>query len=84
MEEKRIDTIFLDIAKAFDKVDHKILLEKVKKHGIGGKIGRLIEEFLKDRKFRVVVNGYVGRRERNLRSSSGNGTGGRTVCYYDL
>ena len=47
MEEKRIDTVFLDFAKAFDKVDHKILLEKVKKHGIGGKIGRWIEEFLK-------------------------------------
>ena len=28
---KRLDTIFLDFAKAFDKVDHKILLEKVKK-----------------------------------------------------
>merc|ERR1712121_450192 len=40
-------------------VDHKILLEKVKKHGIGGKIGRWIEEFLKDRKFRVVVNGCM-------------------------
>ena len=36
---------FLDFTKAFDKVDHEILLEKVKKHGIGGKIGRWIEEF---------------------------------------
>ena len=36
-EGKRLDTVFLDFAKAFDKVDHTILLEKVKKHGIGGK-----------------------------------------------
>merc|ERR1712121_45952 len=58
-EGKTTDTVYLDFAKAFDKVDHKILLEKVKKHGIGGKIGRWIEEFLKDRKFRVVVNGCM-------------------------
>ena len=73
MEEKRIDTIFLDFAKAFDKVDHKILLEKVKKHGIGGKIGRWIEEFLKDRKFRVVVNGYMSE-EENVISGVPQGT----------
>jgi len=27
---KRLDTVSLDFAKAFDKVDHEILLEKVK------------------------------------------------------
>merc|ERR1712074_392555 len=65
-EGKRLDTVFLDFAKAFDKVDHNILLEKVKKHGIGGKIGRWIMEFLNGRKFRVVANdicvkpGYFG------------------------
>ena len=29
-EGKRLDTVYLDFAKAFDKVDHEILLEKVK------------------------------------------------------
>ena len=62
-EGKRLDTVFLDFAKAFDKVDHTILLEKVKKHGIGGKIGRWIMEFLKERKFRVVANGCMSREE---------------------
>jgi hypothetical protein len=56
MEGKRLDTIFLDFAKAFDKVDHEILLEKIRTHKISGKIGKWIREFLKDRKFRVVAN----------------------------
>ena len=51
--------MYLDFAKAFDKVDHEILLEKVKKHKISGKIGKWIREFLTDRKFKVVVNGCM-------------------------
>ena len=58
-EGKRLDTVYLDFAKAFDKVDHDILLEKIKKHKISGKIGNWIREFLSDRKFRVVVNGCM-------------------------
>ena len=37
-EDTRIDTVFLDFAKAFDKVDHDILLQKVFNHKIKGKI----------------------------------------------
>ena len=48
MEVKRMDTVFLDLAKAFDKVDHKILLEKVRLHKISGKLGKWIEELLKE------------------------------------
>merc|ERR1712236_99116 len=62
-EGKRMDTVFLDFAKAFDKVNHSILLEKVKKHCIGCKIGRWIMEFLRGRKFRVVANGSMSREE---------------------
>jgi len=58
-EGKRLDTVYLDFAKAFDKVDHEILLEKVKKHKISGKIGKWIREFLTDRKFKVVANGCM-------------------------
>ena len=58
-EGKQLDTIFLDFAKAFDKVDHEILLEKVRKHKISGKIGKWIKEFLTDRKFKVVANGCM-------------------------
>ena len=62
-EGTRIDTVFLDFAKAFDKVDHGILLRKIKEHGIGGKIGKWIREFLKNRKFRVVASGYMSEEE---------------------
>ena len=58
MEEGvRVDTVFLDFAKAFDKVDHSILMKKVIKHKIKGKLGRWIMEFLINRKFIVIANG---------------------------
>ena len=55
----RIDTVFLDFAKAFDKVNHEILLQKVLKHKIKGKIGIWLQEFLNNRKYRVVANGEM-------------------------
>ena len=32
-----MDIVFLDLAKAFDKVPHRRLMEKIAKHGIGGR-----------------------------------------------
>ena len=51
------DSIYLDFSKAFDKVDHGILLHKMKEIGIDGKIALWISNFLQDRKQQVVVNG---------------------------
>ena len=53
----RYDVIYLDFSKAFDKVPHKKLLEKVKAHGIGGKIYNWIKGWLNSREQRVQVNG---------------------------
>ena len=54
---EEVDTIYLDYAKAFDKVDHNILLAKLKKYGITGKVYKWIKEFLKHRVQIVVVEG---------------------------
>ena len=51
------DVIYLDFAKAFDKVDHKILLCKLHNMGIQGKLYNWIENFLRNRKQKVIVDG---------------------------
>jgi ribonuclease P/MRP protein subunit RPP40 len=49
------DVIYLDFSKAFDKVDHKILLKKLSSFGIGGNLLRWINSFLSGSKQYVVV-----------------------------
>ena len=56
-EGNEVDVIYLDYSKAFDKVDHKILLEKMKHYGIRGKVLSWVESFLTNRKQAVVVDG---------------------------
>ena len=55
-----VDVIYLDFAKAFDKVSHDILLRKLKtKFGIKGKLGRWIQNFLTSRSQQVLVDGRL-------------------------
>lgn len=54
-----VDTIYLDFAKAFDKVDHSLVLKKLSMLGIRGKILQWIESFLTNRTQRVMVNGFL-------------------------
>jgi hypothetical protein len=51
------DAIFLDFAKAFDKVPTARLLKKVKAHGITGQLLNWIKNWLTDRRQRVVLDG---------------------------
>ena len=57
LDNSETDVIYLDYAKAFDKVDHSILLEKIKAYGIEGKVYTWIEQFLCGRTQTVVVDG---------------------------
>ena len=52
------DMIYLDFAKAFDKCDHGILLQKMKLLGIKGRLGKWVYSFLNNRKQQVVVRGF--------------------------
>ena len=52
-----VDIIYLDFAKAFDKVDFDILLKKLHSLGIRGNLGRWIHSFITGRTQTVHVNG---------------------------
>ncbi len=55
---KQTDVIYLDFAKAFDTVDHSLLLAKLKKYGIQSNIFKWFT-YLAGRKKRVVVDGIA-------------------------
>ena len=48
--------VFLDISKEFGKVWHKGLIHKLKQNGIGGLLLKILTNFLKSQKQRVVIN----------------------------
>ena len=58
-EGSPVDIIYLDFQKAFDKVPHQRLILKIKSHGMGNSIINWIEQWLTDRRQRVVVDGEV-------------------------
>jgi hypothetical protein len=49
--------VFINLKKAFDTVDHGILLEKLKHYGVRGEVLRLLGSYLEDRFQYVVYNG---------------------------
>ena len=49
--------VFLDISKAFDKVWHEGLLFKLKCYGVESSFYNILENYLHDRKQRVVLSG---------------------------
>jgi hypothetical protein len=54
---KPFDVVFLDFAKAFDKVPRERLLEKLRAHGVRGRLLTWIRAWLTGRRQRVVLNG---------------------------
>ena len=58
-ETGQTDLIFLDFAKAFDKVNHSSLMKKIYHYGIRDNLHRLILDFLSDRSQRVIMDGAM-------------------------
>ena len=52
-----VDVVYLDFAKAFDKVDHGVLLIKLRKLGLSGTLLSWIDSFLSDRRQLVLLEG---------------------------
>ena len=54
-EGKPVEICYVDFSKAFDSVNHRLLLHKLKLLGINGQIYRWLADFLDNRKFCVRV-----------------------------
>ena len=57
-ERGSVDAIFLDFAKAFDKVSHPHLPLKLQHYGIKGQFLEWISDLLTTRRQRVVIDGH--------------------------
>lgn len=55
MLKKLVGGLFLDISKAFDTLDHRILLNKLERYGIRGIVRSIIESYLSNRKQYVAI-----------------------------
>ena len=55
---KEVDVLYLDLSKAFDKVDHSLLLAKLKGYGISALLLKCFRSYLADRSQRVVLDVY--------------------------
>ena len=50
--------VFVDLEKAFDTVNHKILCEKLNYYGLRGNVNKLIQSYLVNRSQYVSINGF--------------------------
>ena len=57
----QVDSIYVDLAKAFDRVDHGILLDKLKAFGVCGKLLQWLASYLTDRSQCVRLGGSCSR-----------------------
>ena len=61
---KQVDTLILDLSKAFDTVPHRELLGKLKHYGISSELLAWTGEFLQNRTQSVLVDGSMSKEEK--------------------
>jgi hypothetical protein len=54
--KKEVLSMFLDFSKAFDTVDHTLLIQKLKNYNLHSDVIKLLENYLSERSIRVRVN----------------------------
>jgi len=59
VDKESVSIIFLDFTKAFDKVPHSRLMSTITAHGIHGRVGRWIGDWLGNRMQRVCLSGVM-------------------------
>lgn len=55
----QVDSVYTDFCKAFDKVDHVKLLERIHYNGIRGNLLRWFHSYIMNRTQKVVINGFA-------------------------
>ena len=56
-EGEQCDTIYLDLAKAFDSLPHQLLIHKLRSYGINGNLLAWIKDYLTHRTQSVILEG---------------------------
>ena len=57
-EKKSAGTLFLDFSRAFDVINHNILIYKLNHYGMRGRCSKLVESYLSSRQQFVFANGH--------------------------
>lgn len=60
-QKTQVDSIYTDFSKAFDKIDHSILIDKLNSLGIHGELVRWVRSYISNRCQAVKLNGYLSR-----------------------
>lgn len=59
----QVDVVYTDFAKAFDKICHNTLIQKLWRVGIHGDLLRWIKSYIENRSQAVVLGGYISQYE---------------------
>lgn len=74
--KSQLDTVYTDFRKAFDKVDHDVLLLKLNRFGLSGNLLKTMKSYLENRYSKVKYNGNTsGKFEANSGVPQGSNLG---------
>lgn len=57
----QVDAVYTDFSKAFDKIDHRVLISKLFKFGIHGDLLRWLSSYISNRSQAVALKGYTSK-----------------------